>query len=36
MEVQNASNRLAEAIGGSITLSDVDNLFLLRHHMFLG
>jgi hypothetical protein len=35
MEVQNASNRLAEAIGGSITLSDMDSLSLLRHHMFL-
>lgn len=35
-EVQIASNRLAEALGGSINLSDADNLDILRRHMFLG
>jgi hypothetical protein len=40
MEIQEAKNRLAEAVGGSITLSHAasfeDNLDILREHMFLG
>jgi len=36
MEVQTALNRLADALGGSINLSDADNLDILRRHMFLG
>jgi hypothetical protein len=40
MEIQEAKNRLAEAIGGDIHLksgdSFADNLDILREHMFLG
>jgi len=36
MEVQNVQGRLAEAIGGAITLSDADNLDILRGNMLLG
>jgi hypothetical protein len=34
-EVQAARSTLLRAIGGNITLSDADNLYLLREHMFL-
>ena len=40
MEIQDAKNRLSEALGGNISLSGTvsfeDNLAILREHMFLG
>jgi hypothetical protein len=36
MEVDHAKNRLSEAIGGQIALTNDDNLDILRRHMFLG
>ena len=36
MEVEDASRRLNEALGGRISLSSADNLEILRRHMFLG
>jgi hypothetical protein len=40
MEIQDAKNRLAEALGGDINLKFgygfTDNLDILREHMFLG
>jgi hypothetical protein len=35
-EVQIALDRVADALGGSITLRDADNLDISRRHMFLG
>ena len=36
MELQHASHGVADALGESITLTDTDNLEILRRHMFLG
>src|SRR6266516_3652067 len=36
MELQHAQNGVADALGGSITLANADNLEILRQHMFLG